>query len=197
MKFGRKRKSSSCTWSRWDLRTNKWFTSKTFNTTFSKQNHRSRPTPEEVWEEVRGHGALNISLNKERNDGKQKHRSCWEELFLIFHCRLEERRKKLEKGGWLRRKKTRTRGTSWTDEFSASDTQSDCAVLIGVGRSFQFWVRREDRAANRWRKVKFYKLLRARSESRQVQEGVSSFSCQLWFSTEEQSVSSLTLFWIV
>lgn len=57
----------------------------------------------------------------------------------FFCCRMVERAKKLETGGWLRRKKTRTWGTSWTDEFSASDTQSDCAVLIGVGRSFQFW----------------------------------------------------------
>lgn len=46
--------SSYCTRSRWDLRANKSFILKTFNTTFSKQNHRSRPTPEEALEEVRG-----------------------------------------------------------------------------------------------------------------------------------------------
>lgn len=50
---------------------------------------------------------------------------------------------------------------------------------------------------NGWRKVKFYKLVAARSESRRVQEGVSSFSCRLWFTTEEQSLSSLTWLWIL
>lgn len=87
--------------------------------------------------------------------GNQEEQSRGEQGF-YFCFRMEERRRKLEKGRWLRRKKTRTWGTSWTDEFSASDTQrSDCAVLIGVGRSFQlrgdenWWV-------NLWRKVKFY-----------------------------------------
>ncbi|KAM3596317.1 uncharacterized protein V6R79_012310 [Siganus canaliculatus] len=36
-----------------------------------------------------------------------------------------------------RRTKTRTLATRPADEFSAFDTQSDRAALIGVGRSFQ------------------------------------------------------------
>lgn len=93
-------------------------------------------TQKDALERSEGRGVL---LNE--SDRNSKHQSWREEgsFFFFFCCRMVERAKKLETGGWLRRKKTRTWGTSWTDEFSASDTQSDCAVLIGVGRSFQFW----------------------------------------------------------
>lgn len=53
---------------------------------------------------------------------------------------VERRRRKLETGGWLRRNKTRTRGTSRTDEFSTSDTQRKVTALWS-GKVISVWRR--------------------------------------------------------
>lgn len=66
--------------------------------------------------------------------------SWGEEGFYFYFRMVERRRRKLETGGWLRRNKTRTRGTSRTDEFSTSDTQRKVTALWS-GKVISVWRR--------------------------------------------------------
>lgn len=108
----------------------------------------------------KGQGSKSILWKSFIREGKTpenlRQSSRGEEGF-YFHSGPKQKRRKLKKGRW-RRNKTRTPGTSPTDEFSTSDTRRRATAALCLeweghfrfeGKTEEYW----------WRRGSFYRLV--------------------------------------